>query len=223
MRDRRVAQSSYRRKLTSPRATPADAYDARPRAVPGDRSAGTHDRVRTDRIDATGLVTLRHNGTGRARAGTRVLLLVQDLEIRVINAATGELLRELTLNPDRDYQPIGKPAGWPQKNFAGRRRPLYVRGCRVSGSVRSTDEHGPAHGRARKRPRTGPAGAVTQTVPTRIPALTCHFRVPLAAVISVFTGFALGPGVLGAASGDEVANAGISGTRAGHEATESVG
>jgi transposase InsO family protein len=106
------------------RATPADAYAARPKASPGDRSADTHDRVRTDRIDATGLVTLRHNGKlhhigiGRAHAGTRVLLLVQDLHIRVISAETGELIRELTLNPDRDYQPTGRPPGWPKKNTA---------------------------------------------------------------------------------------------------------
>jgi hypothetical protein len=80
------------------RTTPATAYSARPKAVPGDRAADTHDRVRTDRVDATGLVTLRHNGKlhhigiGRAHAGTRVLLLVQDLNIRVVNADTGELL-----------------------------------------------------------------------------------------------------------------------------------
>jgi hypothetical protein len=47
--------------------------------------------------------TLTDNGT--------VLLLVQDLHVRVINAATGELLRELTLDPTRDYQPTGKPRG----------------------------------------------------------------------------------------------------------------
>lgn len=29
-----------------------------------------------------------------------------DLGIRVTHAATGELLRELNLNPDRDYQPL---------------------------------------------------------------------------------------------------------------------
>ena len=34
-------------------------------------------------------------------------MLVQDLRVRVINAATGEPLRELTLNPDRNYQPTG--------------------------------------------------------------------------------------------------------------------
>ena len=111
------------RSLTG-RATPAAAYAARPKAGPGDRAADTHDRVRTDRIDNTGLVTLRHNGRlhhigiGRAHAGTRVLLLVQDLDIRVINAATGELIRELILNPDKNYQPTGRPSGWPKKNTA---------------------------------------------------------------------------------------------------------
>jgi transposase InsO family protein len=104
------------------RATPAAAYAARPKASPGDRTADTHDRVRTDRIDRTGLVSLRHSGRlhhigiGRPHAGTRVLLLVQDLNIRVINAGTGELLRDLVLNPDRDYQPTGRPPGHPKKS-----------------------------------------------------------------------------------------------------------
>ncbi|HXT89685.1 MAG TPA: hypothetical protein VN714_10570, partial [Trebonia sp.] len=113
------------------RATPATAYAARPKASPGDRTADTLDCVRTDRIDATGLVTLRHNGRlhhigiGRPHAGTRVLLLVQDLHTRVINADTGELLRELTLDPTRNYQPTGRPSGWPKKTP----RPLtWVRG-----------------------------------------------------------------------------------------------
>jgi integrase-like protein len=97
------------------RATPAAAYAARPKAVPGDRSADTHDRVRTDKIGASGTVTLRHGGKlyhigiGRAHAGTDILLLVQDLHVRIIAAATGELLRELTLDLSRNYQPTGKP------------------------------------------------------------------------------------------------------------------
>ena len=100
------------------RATPATAYTARPKAAPGsDRSADTHDRVRTDRIDSTGCVTLRingrlhHIGIGRTHTGTHVLLLVQDLHVRVVDAATGELLRELVLDPARDYQPTGRPPG----------------------------------------------------------------------------------------------------------------
>ena len=70
-----------------------------------------------------GLVTRRHLGRldhigiGRPHAGTRVLLLVQDLHIRVINADTGELIRELTLNPDKSYQTTGKPSGWPKKRI----------------------------------------------------------------------------------------------------------
>ncbi|WP_127497858.1 integrase core domain-containing protein [Actinoplanes solisilvae] len=100
------------------RATPATTYHARPKAVPGtDRSSDTHDRVRHDTISKTGTVTLRvagrlrHLGIGRTYAGTYVLLLVQDLNVRVINAATGELLRELTIDPRRDYQPTGRPPG----------------------------------------------------------------------------------------------------------------
>jgi hypothetical protein len=41
-------------------------------------------------------------------------MLVHDLHIRVINAATGELLRELTLDPTRDYQPTSRPSGPPK-------------------------------------------------------------------------------------------------------------
>jgi transposase InsO family protein len=100
------------------RATPATAYTARPKATPGaDRNRDSHDRVRTDKIDKAGCVTLRlagrlhHIGIGRTHTGTHVLLLVQDLEVRVINAATGELLRELVLDPTRDYQPTGRPPG----------------------------------------------------------------------------------------------------------------
>jgi len=96
------------------RATPATAYQARPKAGPGDRSSDTHDRVRTDRVSKTGNLTLRHNGRlhhigiGRTHAGTYVRLLIQDLHITVIDAATGELLRELVLDPTRDYQRTGR-------------------------------------------------------------------------------------------------------------------
>jgi transposase InsO family protein len=101
------------------RATPATAYTARPKAAPGSPATSGHDRVRADRVDADGKLTLRyggklyHIGVGRTHARTRVLMLVHDLHIRVINAATGELLRELTLNPRRNYQPTGRPPGPP--------------------------------------------------------------------------------------------------------------
>jgi transposase InsO family protein len=102
------------------RATPATAYTARPKARPGER-LDAHRRVRTDRVDDSGTVTLRvagrlhHISIGRAHARTHILMLIQDLNIRIINAATGELLRQLTLDPTRDYQPRNVPCGRPKK------------------------------------------------------------------------------------------------------------
>jgi hypothetical protein len=89
-----------------------------PKALPGPTTdPETHDRIRHDRLDKAGSVTLRRNsrlhhlGIGRTHAGTCVILLVQDLQIRVVNAATGELIREPVLDPTRDYQPTGAPKG----------------------------------------------------------------------------------------------------------------
>jgi transposase InsO family protein len=98
------------------RRTPAAAYHTRPKATPTSSPTDQPDtRLRRDRIDTTGVVTLRYNGRlhhigiGRTHARTHVLLLVQDRHIRVINAATGQLLRQLTLDPTRDYQPQNPP------------------------------------------------------------------------------------------------------------------
>ncbi len=100
------------------RATPGARYQLMPKAMPGEsRDPDTHDRIRHDRVDKAGSVTLRHDGrlhhigVGRTHAGTYVILLVQDLHIRVVNTITGELLRELILNPHIDYQPTGAPKG----------------------------------------------------------------------------------------------------------------
>ena len=72
--------------------------------------------MRQDRIDKSGCVTLRyrskllHIGVGRVHAGVRVLLLVNDLDVRVITE-DGELLRHLTLDPTKVYQATGRPKG----------------------------------------------------------------------------------------------------------------
>jgi transposase InsO family protein len=97
--------------------TPAVAYTTRPKATPGHRDNDPHYRVRHDRIDEGGNVSLRvnsrlhHIGIGRTHTGTRVILLIDDLDIRIIHAATGEILRDLTLDPTRNYQPTGAPKG----------------------------------------------------------------------------------------------------------------
>ncbi|MBI4940798.1 MAG: IS481 family transposase [Actinobacteria bacterium] len=102
------------------RRTPAAAYTALPKAGPGDLAANptdTQHRVRTDTIDTSGTVTIRyhgrlhHIGIGRTHAGTHVLMLVQDRHVTVIHKTTGEVLRELTLDPTKDYQPRGPRPG----------------------------------------------------------------------------------------------------------------
>lgn len=94
--------------------TPLQAYSARIKARPATAAdPDTHFRVRHDKVDAAGTVTLRHDsrlhhiGLGRAHKGRRVKLLIADRDIRVLDLHTGELIRRLTLDPSRDYQPIG--------------------------------------------------------------------------------------------------------------------
>jgi hypothetical protein len=102
------------------RKTPAEVYAARPKALPRGPVIQPHHRVRHDVIDSAGSITLRHDsrlhhiGLGRLLAGTRVTVLVADLDVTVIQRETGELLRELTLDPTRDYQPRGAKKG-PQR------------------------------------------------------------------------------------------------------------
>jgi transposase InsO family protein len=107
------------------RITPDAAYQRRPKAGPGTLTP-RHDRVREDVIDRDGKLTLRRNGRlhhigiGRDHARTRVLMLIDDLHVRIIDKTTGELIRELVINPDRDYQPTGKDryAKWRDQGFA---------------------------------------------------------------------------------------------------------
>jgi hypothetical protein len=64
------------------------------------------------KLDVTGSVTLRHRarlhhiGAGRANTHKRVLMLVADLDVRILDDE-GTMLRHLTLDPIRDYQPMG--------------------------------------------------------------------------------------------------------------------
>jgi transposase InsO family protein len=97
------------------RRTPLEAYMARekagPSAEPLDLSGGR--KIRHDKLDAKGTVTLRINGRmhhipcGRAYAGWRVRVLVDGLDLRVIGV-DGSPLRHLTLDPSRNYQPLGR-------------------------------------------------------------------------------------------------------------------
>lgn len=105
-----VIYNEHRPHRSLDRRTPAVVYELLPKAAP-DGGAGAHIRVRYDRIDSAGHVSLRragrmhHIGVGRAHIGRRIVLLIADLDIRVIDHVTGEVLRRLTLDPARGYQP----------------------------------------------------------------------------------------------------------------------
>ena len=94
------------------RRTPLQAHSARTKARPAGATVGTYFRVREDKVDKAGKVSLRYDsrlykiGLGRAHKGRVVRLLIADLSVRVIDA-NGELIRELTLDPSRCYQPLG--------------------------------------------------------------------------------------------------------------------
>lgn len=100
------------------RRTPADAYTARAKATPAGRDG--HWRIRYDVVDRSGRITLRHGGRlhhiglSYADTGKHVRVLVHDLHVTVIDADTGQIIRDLTLDPSRDYQPTGRPPGPPK-------------------------------------------------------------------------------------------------------------
>lgn len=102
------------------RMTPKQAFDARAKARPSrPKLPGLKGqmRVRHDKVDKNGKVTLRyrgkllHIGMGWANRGKRVTLLVDGRDVRAIEES-GELLRHLTIDPTRNYQ--GKDLECPQ-------------------------------------------------------------------------------------------------------------
>lgn len=107
-------------------ATPATAYTTRPKASPASHDLDNESRVRNDRVSA-GAVTLRidghlhHIGVGRTLDGTRIILLIDGYDVRVIHAATGEIIRALTIDPERRYHGTGKPVGGPRRPYGHRK------------------------------------------------------------------------------------------------------
>ena len=94
--------------------TPLQAFHARLKASPSATQPQLDYRIRRDRLDAHGKVTvrylsrLRHIYVSYRQRGQPVMLLVAGDHIRV-TAEDGALLRELTLDPTRDYQRSARP------------------------------------------------------------------------------------------------------------------
>jgi transposase InsO family protein len=94
------------------RSTPLSTYAAREKAGPrGPRIDTAGYRIRHDKVDRSGSVTLRykgklhHIGVGCPYAGWRVIMLIAGLDITVLGV-DGSPLRHLTLDPSVDYQRI---------------------------------------------------------------------------------------------------------------------
>ena len=91
--------------------TPLIAFNARLKAKPSEPTV-THFRVRKDKVDRFGRVTLRylnrlrHIGVGCPYKHWPVRIFVAGAYVRIVTE-DGQLLRELNIDPTRDYQALG--------------------------------------------------------------------------------------------------------------------
>lgn len=82
---------------------------------------------RHDKVDKTGRIMLRHASPmhhirlGTEHAGTTIRMLIHDLTVIIINLNTGEILRELTIDP-RQRQPTSRTQIRPKKGHTPTRR-----------------------------------------------------------------------------------------------------
>jgi transposase InsO family protein len=92
------------------RRTPGDAYRATPKALPATNGHEPgHYRLRYDRLDTKGRMTLRragrmhHLGIGAVHARKRVLAFADDHHITVAELTTGEVLSTHLIEPNKTY------------------------------------------------------------------------------------------------------------------------
>jgi transposase InsO family protein len=101
------------------RQTPAAVFNSRLKARPTEPPAPLDHRVRRDKVDRFGKLTLRYLGrlrhipVGVAHKNRKVRLFVAGADVRIVTE-DGELLRALTIDPTRNYQPLG--GRWPAHN-----------------------------------------------------------------------------------------------------------
>ncbi len=101
------------------RQTPIAVFNSLIKAKPAGQPAAVDHRVRRDKLDSQGSVTLRylsklrHIRVGAAHKNRKVRLLIAGEDVRIITEH-GELLRALTLEPHRSYYGLG--GRWPVHN-----------------------------------------------------------------------------------------------------------
>jgi transposase InsO family protein len=103
------------------RTTPGAAYRATPKAAAAGARRQGHYRLRYDRLDSKGRMTLRragklhHLGIGAAQARKRVLAIADDHQVTVTDLTTGEVLSTHLVEPEKTYwrNQNREPGRWP--------------------------------------------------------------------------------------------------------------
>jgi transposase InsO family protein len=112
------------------RRTPDEVYRATPKALPATNGhAPGHYRLRYDRLDPKGRMTLRragrmhHLSAGAAHARKRVLALADDHQVLITDLTTGEVLSAHLIEPARAYwrNQNREPGRWPRSQ---QKRPM---------------------------------------------------------------------------------------------------
>jgi transposase InsO family protein len=123
----RLAYNEQRPHRAVGRATPGEAYRATLKALPSDSWGRGHFRLRYDLTDGKGAMTLRRGGrlhhlkVGAAHARRRVLAIVDEREVTVVDLATGEILSTHLIEPGKGYwrNQQRDPGRWPGSGETG--------------------------------------------------------------------------------------------------------
>ena len=119
----RTEYNEHRPHRALDRKTPAEIYRATPKALPAEGRLPDRYRLRYDRIDTDGHVSIRraghmhHLGIGRRHTGKRILAITDETTATVIHLDTGEILSEHHIDPARGYwrNQLQPPGRWPRK------------------------------------------------------------------------------------------------------------
>ena len=123
----RTHYNEHRPHRANDRATPGDTYRATPKALPAAPAhAPGHFRIRYDRVDQQGRVSIRragrmhHLAIGAAHRGRRILALLDDTTATVVDLETGEIIATNDIQPDRSYwrNTQKAPGRWPEASSA---------------------------------------------------------------------------------------------------------
>jgi transposase InsO family protein len=107
------------------RTTPGHAYRATPKAAPASNGhTPGHYRLRYDRLDPKGRMTIRragrmhHLGIGTEHARKRVLAFADDHHVTVTDLTTGEVLSRHLIEPTKSYwrNENNEPGRWPSSS-----------------------------------------------------------------------------------------------------------